>query len=83
MEQDLRQFAILMSVERAQIHVLFTTTAAPLGENFPYVLRFAEFLAIAIAPILASLLAFELLFQIGLEFSPWSSAPGLSGLFPT
>lgn len=66
MEQDLRQFAILMSVERAQIYELFTTTTAPPGENFPYVLRFAEFLAIALVPFLASLPAFGLLFRIWL-----------------
>ena len=66
MEQDIRQFAMLMSVERVQIHELFTTTAAPLGENFPYVLSFAEFLAISLVPFLASLLALGLLFRIWL-----------------
>ena len=66
MEQDIRQFAMLVSVERAQIHELFTTTAASLGENFPYILRLEESLTIALVPFWASLLAFGLLFRIWL-----------------
>ena len=56
-EQNLRQFAALMCVKRAQIHVLFATTSATIGNNIPYILRFAEFLAIAFVPFLPPLLA--------------------------
>ena len=82
MEQDLRQFAILMRVERAQIHEFFTTTAAPLGENFPYSCVLRSSWRLPLCPFWPPCLRLGCSSESCLEFSPWSSAPGLSGLSP-